>query len=629
MSTKKERVQSDSVAELSPHFGLAFLLAVRVLGNRAAAEDAVQEALMKYVQTPPTALEKAGERSCFLRLVHSVACDLLRSEKARKLREAVIGTDPKKTVEGPEHAALTQEAATAARRELAQLPLELRTAVCLCCEEGFTQREAAEILQVPLGTVARRVQRGLEQLRERMTLLGFAALAPTALAEMLGNQGIPAVPASLADKLGNTGFGARAVSSAGSAMRGGKFVKIGLGIAAAGLVAGTAFWAVGGKSEEPAKPPAAAEKKSKFDTPVWHADAEWEYAGPLIAPPRGQGWTANLDGPAREILSKRGRLAPWASVKGYDPCMFQSYDEATDRYHVVAGSARGYLDGPFSRARYGGHDYGARATSSASPSLSAPLSLSGGSKRFVYITDGHNGCVLRRLDFVKQEVSTVRWEGDPGVGGFTIVRSGELYVLSPPNRLLILSPEGKLMRQMTVELRPDEVIGIGGAWPHSLALDEKRNRLYASGSYLPARAWHIWYWALNDNGKFHGEVAAIKKGAGSGFGGQPGSYKDGWFVYSEGFICWGPDDPDYRFLYTARTDLPNFYRLDLDKKEAWSMNGIGKKEGDRRIKFELDRRQRLSPDVGNVGPLWQENGDFLINIGGAGDGGLVRFKRIK
>jgi RNA polymerase sigma-70 factor (ECF subfamily) len=50
-------------------------------------------------------------------------------------------------------------------KALDQLPAELRGAVWLVDVEGFTQREAAEMQDVPEGTIASRLFRGRRQLR--------------------------------------------------------------------------------------------------------------------------------------------------------------------------------------------------------------------------------------------------------------------------------------------------------------------------------------------------------------------------------------------------------------------------------------------------------------------------------
>jgi hypothetical protein len=179
---------------------------------------------------------------------------------------------------------------------------------------------------------------------------------------------------------------------------------------------------------------------------------------------------------------------------------------------------------------------------------------------------------------------------------------------------------------MTVELQDT---GMPLGWPHSLALDEKHNRLYASGQYAPARKWHIWYWDLNANGAFHGEVAAREGRKGDpACGGAPGSYKEeGWSAYPEGWISFGPDDPDYRFLYTSRTDLGNGYRLDLEKKEVWILNGPAKAGGG--SKFEFAGMRGLPVATPHCAPFWLANGDFAISAGGSGSWGLFMFKRVK
>lgn len=48
---------------------------------------------------------------------------------------------------------------------LGALPLDQRAAIMLCLAHGFTHAEAADVLQLPLGTVKSHVSRGREKLR--------------------------------------------------------------------------------------------------------------------------------------------------------------------------------------------------------------------------------------------------------------------------------------------------------------------------------------------------------------------------------------------------------------------------------------------------------------------------------
>ena len=61
------------------------------------------------------------------------------------------------------------------REALDTLPVEQRTVLLLCVVEGFTCREAAEILDVPIGTVMSRVGRARQELRRSLKPLAKEA----------------------------------------------------------------------------------------------------------------------------------------------------------------------------------------------------------------------------------------------------------------------------------------------------------------------------------------------------------------------------------------------------------------------------------------------------------------------
>jgi DNA-directed RNA polymerase specialized sigma24 family protein len=58
------------------------------------------------------------------------------------------------------------EAAMAAARALARLTVEQRGAIALCLAGGWTHQEAAEILDLPLGSVKSHIARGRARLSE-------------------------------------------------------------------------------------------------------------------------------------------------------------------------------------------------------------------------------------------------------------------------------------------------------------------------------------------------------------------------------------------------------------------------------------------------------------------------------
>jgi RNA polymerase sigma-70 factor (ECF subfamily) len=591
----------------------AWRLASWLLSDASRAEDAVQEAMLKAWRSRAELPDAAGLRPWLLRIVANTARNMAREDARRKVREEAMAHN-ETAAAGPAESAVRAEAVAHLRRAVSSLDDRLRLPVLLHCVEGLSHGEIARVLDMPEGTSRKYVSRGLEKLREALTAAGLAAALPM-LPELLRSAWALQAPAALAGKLAATLGEAKAGASGGTgpAVNGGLLMKIGLGVAAAGLVAGATFWAVGGKTGEPAKSPPAAvpEKKSKFDTPVWHPDARWEDGGKQIG--LNAMLCAPVDGPRQEVMSQVQVVSDWGDVgqtAETDPLGWSALDDKSERFHLVAGGARGYLDGPFSRARYGGMGYGTKVFGFASPD-----------KRYVFTSDPYNGGVMRRLDFKEQMVKTVKFEGlAGGFSGATISKAGKAYMITAPNLLLISDLDGKLERKLVLEVRPEEGLSIGG-WGPVIALDEKHNRLYASSMYDTRSKWHIWYWDLNANGAVHGEVAKSDKphpdAPTAMFGGAPGSYKDGWNVYPEGGICFGPDDPDYRFLYTSRTDCGNFYRLDLEKKEVWAFSGPPD------LKFIGSGKPK--PFFPHAQGNWLPNGDFTIPDGR----GLRLYRRIK
>jgi len=74
----------------------------------------------------------------------------------------------------PETALADAAAASRARLDLAEafkaLTAAERAAIVLCCQNGLTHEEAAQILECPVGTVKTHVLRGKEKLRRQLSL---------------------------------------------------------------------------------------------------------------------------------------------------------------------------------------------------------------------------------------------------------------------------------------------------------------------------------------------------------------------------------------------------------------------------------------------------------------------------
>jgi RNA polymerase sigma factor (sigma-70 family) len=182
----------------------AYYWALRITRRTDLAEEAVQETWLRLQRaSEPNSRKNESDITHFFNAVRCTALNLIDSEKARNKREAVVSEEHKmrretsENMNAPDQRMEIKELNIAARAALNRLPLDLRLAVTLCCEQGFTQTQASAILSVSQQTVAWRVEKGLAYLRKELEAAGFTEAAPAALATALGLLDLPAVPASL------------------------------------------------------------------------------------------------------------------------------------------------------------------------------------------------------------------------------------------------------------------------------------------------------------------------------------------------------------------------------------------------------------------------------------------------
>jgi RNA polymerase sigma-70 factor, ECF subfamily len=151
------------------HGGVAYSLAYRIVGDRAAAEEVTQEAFISVWRSGARFDAARGSvRSWLLSVVRNRAIDFLRSKagKAPKLDfddDSVLEQRP--AAERTEEEALRRETAGEIRGALGKLPGEQSKVIELAYFGGFSHSEIAEILGLPIGTVKGRMRLGLEKIR--------------------------------------------------------------------------------------------------------------------------------------------------------------------------------------------------------------------------------------------------------------------------------------------------------------------------------------------------------------------------------------------------------------------------------------------------------------------------------
>jgi RNA polymerase sigma factor (sigma-70 family) len=147
--------------------GRVFGLALTILGERRAAEDVAQQALLRAWQHAAVFDPRRGSVGAWLSTItRNLAIDAIRARRLdvidpddlARLPLAAAGQDPARVVVGRDDVARLREA-------LARLPDEQRRAVLLARFGGLSAREIALQEGIPLGTAKTRIHTGLGRLR--------------------------------------------------------------------------------------------------------------------------------------------------------------------------------------------------------------------------------------------------------------------------------------------------------------------------------------------------------------------------------------------------------------------------------------------------------------------------------
>jgi RNA polymerase sigma-70 factor (ECF subfamily) len=142
-----------------PVFGLA----LRRLGDRGRAEDAVQETFASVWRSARTYRPERGPGAPWL---YAVARNAI-VDRSRGRTE--VGADaPDHASDEPDPSERTEQSWVAWRvhRALEELPEREREVIALAYWSGLSQSEVAEFLGIPLGTVKTRTRAGLQRLAD-------------------------------------------------------------------------------------------------------------------------------------------------------------------------------------------------------------------------------------------------------------------------------------------------------------------------------------------------------------------------------------------------------------------------------------------------------------------------------
>ena len=146
-----------------PILGDLYRFARRLTGDRVAAEDLLQQSLVKGLQALPDLREMQAFKAWQSRVLYRTWLDA-----QRKMTEEPMTSEEIQDASGrggPELVLLNREVGDQIATALDSLPEDQRHAVWLVDGQGHTFAEAANVLGIPEGTAASRVARGRRALR--------------------------------------------------------------------------------------------------------------------------------------------------------------------------------------------------------------------------------------------------------------------------------------------------------------------------------------------------------------------------------------------------------------------------------------------------------------------------------
>jgi RNA polymerase sigma-70 factor (ECF subfamily) len=158
------------------HSRAVYGLALRMLATAEAAEEVVQETFWRVWKRAATFQRNSAFLPWMFGIARNLCIDELRRRQARPVaasnNEDILTTltDQQQNVE---QSTIETERRRLITSALADLPTDQREVIELAYFGGLSQREIAEYLQSPLGTIKTRIRLGLQKLKQTLLHYGI------------------------------------------------------------------------------------------------------------------------------------------------------------------------------------------------------------------------------------------------------------------------------------------------------------------------------------------------------------------------------------------------------------------------------------------------------------------------
>ncbi|GAA2563294.1 RNA polymerase sigma-70 factor (ECF subfamily) [Neomicrococcus aestuarii] len=169
---RRARFEADALQYVDQLYSAA----LRMARNPSDAEDLVQEAYTKAYSSFHQYKPGTNLKAWLYRILTNTYINLYRKRQREPLRTATDQVEDWQMAQAAEHSssglrsaeteALDHLPDSDVKSALQSIPEEFRLAVYFTDVEGYSYKEVAEILDVPMGTVMSRLHRGRRQLRD-------------------------------------------------------------------------------------------------------------------------------------------------------------------------------------------------------------------------------------------------------------------------------------------------------------------------------------------------------------------------------------------------------------------------------------------------------------------------------
>ncbi|MCO5176305.1 MAG: sigma-70 family RNA polymerase sigma factor [Thermomicrobiales bacterium] len=175
-ASRRDRLEQQALE----HIDALYRTALRMTRNAADAEDLVQETYLRAFRSLHQFAEGTNLRAWLFRIMTNTYINEYRKRQRRPskaslddleefyLYDHLIDSGVQPGVERPEDIVLSQLSVDSVVSAIEDLPEEFRQVVLLADVEGFSYRDIASIVDIPIGTVMSRLYRARRRLQRTL-----------------------------------------------------------------------------------------------------------------------------------------------------------------------------------------------------------------------------------------------------------------------------------------------------------------------------------------------------------------------------------------------------------------------------------------------------------------------------